>query len=225
MRQIAIVNQSSKVSAADVAAAVAALQVQISRDFAPIWNIEVLFTAGMPDAAGEKILLLDNTDQADALGYHTQAGDVPTGYVFVATSMAVGDAWQATLSHEAIEQAVDPLVNLGALSSWAGKAAALAYEAADPVENDEYAINGVPMSNFVTPAWFLPAPAPAGTRFDFLALLKAPLTLRPGGYQAFSTTLRTWQEQFGDQAPIHQRAIARYSRRQRRQYSGLHAAA
>ena len=55
-------------------------------------------------------------------------------------------------------------------------------EAADPVEDQFFDIDGFKMSNFVTPAWFEPHPLIGHTKFDELGNLSAPFTLSKGGY-------------------------------------------
>ncbi len=215
MRTVSIVNQSSLVQHADLVAACAALQIQVSRDFAPAWGLACQVVPVEGDVpAGETITLMDDATQADALGYHTiDQADAPHGYVFVRPTIDAGDYWQATLSHELLEQLADPWVCLTATAPWAGRNAALAWEACDPVENAEYAINGVQVSNFVLPMWFLPgSPGP----WDFMRTLTGPLQMSAGGYQAYSTDLANWQQSFARETPLHQRAIVPYSRRHRR---------
>jgi hypothetical protein len=54
-----------------------------------------------------------------------------------------------------------------------------ALEVADPVEASSYTIDGIEVSNFVTPNWFrLGAPGP----YDYLNKLSAPTTALDGGY-------------------------------------------
>ncbi len=218
MRTIYIANQSSLVSAGVLAQAIAALQVQVWRDFTPAWGIYAqLLPAAAPPPGVEVINLLDNSDQADALGYHTvNAADKPVGYVFVKTTMQAGDAWTATLSHELLEQLADPWVCATAVAPWLGKQAAIAMEVGDPVENDEYAIGAVKLSNFILPPWFVAQP-PAGARVDFLGTLKGKsLSMSKGGYVAYTADLSNWQQSFAEHCPPHQRALERYSRRHRR---------
>jgi hypothetical protein len=201
-RVIHLVNQSTAVGAGDFAAAGAALQRQVLEHFAPLWSglscqlVPSSATSGSPQTpSAETIFVLDDSDQADALGYHelTQ-GDVPVGFAFARTSQADGSPWQSTLSHELLEQLADPYVQTAVLvSSFQGRPAALAYETADPVEADSYEIDGVPVSNFVTPAWFQDA-APTGARLDYLGRLTAPLTVTAGGYIAFTTDMQNWQQ-------------------------------
>lgn len=217
MRTIHLVNQSPLVSLQQLVRVARALQVQAHQHFAPIWGIDasVLPVNGNIPQQGETIYLLDNSDQADALGYHqlTQ-GDVPVGFCFVKTTMDAGDQWTATLSHEFLEMLADPFINQTAIAPWGALPTALALEACDPVENHEYPILGMAMSNFIYPQWFQEG-LPNGTKCDYLGKSQ-PLTLTAGGYQAYTTDLSNWQQTFGDKCPKHQQQPAKYSRRGRR---------
>lgn len=153
---------------------------------------------------------------ADALGYHEDdANGVPVGYVFAATTMQAGDHWEATFSHEALEQLADPGCNGGRMCLFNRKPAFVDFEVCDAVENDEYLINGINVSNFVLPSWWQSAGLP-GQKFDLLGNLLAPLSLSPGGYFGYTTNGKTWNDVFGRTTPDHQRQIARLSRRWRR---------
>jgi hypothetical protein len=212
MRQISIVNQSTTVPPAEFAAAVAALQVQLDRDFAPAWNLSATLAANGTTA--ERVYILDDTTQADALGYHdVTSADVPVGFVFAKTDQQYGVAWASTLSHEVLEQLADPQCNLTAMGHYGSKLALFAYEVADGVENDEYQINGVTLSNFVLPSWFQDG---FRGRVDFMGRLSAAFTLSPGGYISYQTKLGTWQQWYADRTPHRQRWPERYSRRHQR---------
>lgn len=214
MRTITIVNQSPLVSPADLNAACSALQVQVSRDFAQSWGIGCQVQPATVSLPGEKIFLLDTSDQVGALGYHELGSDhAPVGFVFVKTTLAAGDKWQATLSHELLEQLLDPDASAVSVCIFKGRPTGMAYEACDAVENDEYQINGVPVSNFLLPGWFAPGFKGA---VDFMGTLKAPLTLSRGGYVAYTRDLRTWQQVFAEHSPPHQRKVEPFSRRHRR---------
>ena len=58
----------------------AELQVEISRDFAPVWGsdavLEFVSRDGTPDPATWWLAILDDSDNADAVGYHSTT---PTG--------------------------------------------------------------------------------------------------------------------------------------------------
>jgi hypothetical protein len=219
MRYIAVINQSSVVTPADLQKTVSALQVQVSKHFAPVWSLDAYFLiSGRPLPGCSTLYVLDNADQAGALGYHdVTPGDNPVGYCFAKTTIESGDRWSATLSHEALEMLADPWITETALGTWRAKPVLFAYEVCDPVENDEYAINGIAMSNFVTPEWFIDGTPPHGAKFDFLGKLNLPFTLSKGGYIAYQESLPgPWQQAFGEQAPPHQKTPERLSRRQRR---------
>ncbi len=181
---IAIINATSVLTDAEIVPVVQALQVAVSRDFGPIWNVNATLTqvlkGAKPPANAWWMVLMDNSDQQGALGYHYDMtpSDLPIGKIFVKTCMEAGDTWETCLGHELYEAMIDPYINL---TAQADDGRFYAYETADAVEAQTYEINGVPMTNFVTPAWFQSS-APAGSKFDFLGNLKAPFELAPGGY-------------------------------------------
>jgi hypothetical protein len=74
---------------------------------------------------------------------------------------------------------IDPLANLW---SQASDGRLWAYEMCDAVEEDTFEVNGIPMSNFLHPAYFETFNHPTGTKFDHLGKLTAPFTLDSGGY-------------------------------------------
>jgi hypothetical protein len=227
MRIITLVNQSRMFAPADLATAVAALQIQLDQHVAPAWGQTAqLATDTSPQVGREEIALVDSETQADALGWHTETAQlVPQGIIQVAYTIANGDKWQSTLSHEVVEQLLNPWVDRYVIAPWLGRTAVLPQEGADAVEGDEYEINGVPVSNFVLPAWFQ-AWAPVGAQVDYLNTLKGrPLTMSPGGYMSYSYTMRTWSQSFAEKCPLHQRVAQKHSRRARIMQKAQRAAA
>jgi hypothetical protein len=158
---ISLINHSTITSDAVVAAMVPDLQTQISRDFAPIWDLDAhLEFCGRTDPidpACWQLLILDDADQAGALGYHDlSSSGKPIGKVFARADQQAGDALSVTVSHELLEQILDPYVNLSVLDPHTARI--MAYEVADAVEDDSlgYKINNTLVSDFVTPQWFEP---------------------------------------------------------------------
>lgn len=205
---IAIINESGVPSAADVAALAEALQVQVTRDFAPIWGRDAMIAVVGPGKSPPKgswwLALLDDADQAGALGYHEQtSGGQPIGKVFCRTTKAIGGNWTVTASHELLEMLGDPYVNLCADVSGDSGMEIYAYEDCDACEDDQfgYEIGGVRVSDFVTPEWFNPA-SPKGTRLDFKGHIDTPLQLLPGGYIGIRTS-RGWSQLTPDGSPHH----------------------
>jgi len=184
LANIALINESSVVPDADFRAAVAALQKQVSNDFTPAWGTGATlygFAKGSTIPAGYwGLAVLDDSDQAGALGYHDLTKDgLPLGKVFAKTDQQYGASWTVTASHELLEMLADPFINLTAQNGsrlWA-------VEVGDPVEADAlgYQIDGVLVSDFVYPSWFDPNVA-ADIVLDHGGTTKAPFTLAKGGY-------------------------------------------
>lgn len=142
---------------------------------------------GHAPAGVSPLVLFDDADQADALGYHDiDPHGLPYGRVFVHTILdAGGSLYQGptsvsvTLSHELLEMVGDPGANRWADNVVDGYGYAI--ELCDAVEGDSYEIDGVHVSNFVLPSYF-DAMTPRTARFDFLARLPGPFTMTRGGY-------------------------------------------
>lgn len=193
--QIAVVNESKLVSEHQFRAMCAGVGAQISRHVAPAWSRSawpvVAYRSEHEAPEGACLIaILDDADQADALGYHSETPQGRIyGRVFVKPVLDAGGdiltgelSVSSVLSHEAIEPFGDAFVNL-----WAdapdGKSWAL--ELCDPVQGDGYAIQtrfgAVWVSNFVFPEFFDDSPPP-GARFDHMKRLSQPFTLSDGGY-------------------------------------------
>lgn len=178
---IAVFNQSTVVTDAQVAQAVSDIQTQLVRDFVPAWALPTSLTfypSGAPMASATwNVYLRDMTDHPGALGYHVP-GTIPTAYVFAQTA---GDIWTVTLSHEIIEMRVDPGLN-GTLETLTAKingvSDLITIEPCDPVEPSAYTINMTPVADFVFPSWFS---STGQAPFDQLGLVTAPFQVAPGG--------------------------------------------
>ena len=175
---IAITNASTCLSDTEVAAAIPALQRQVTIDFRAYWEMDCQLTLLPREEllveGWWQISVLDNPDQAGALGYHelTSRG-TPLGKVFAGLDLQTGGSWTVTLSHELLEMLADPWINWCAQGS-DGKIYAL--EVCDAVEADElgYEIDGVLVSDFITPSWFEPTHA---DRVDFKRRVGIPCSL------------------------------------------------
>jgi hypothetical protein len=191
-RVIELVNQSTILTDPQVIdALLEALNQQVANDFAPVWGLEgaQLYLPGTHPLTTPtwQLVLLDDSDQADALGYHElTAAAQPLGKVFVKTTMADKLNWTVTASHELLEMLIDPNINLVATYQDPANSTApprfYSCEVCDACEDDQYSyqINGVSVSDFVTPAWFNQS-AESGP-FDFKGHITAPFQLLSGGY-------------------------------------------
>jgi hypothetical protein len=200
---IYVVNQSRLCADADVRAWTAACARQITEHVAPAYGrkpVRVQFlpkTSHAPKGAWV-IGVLDDADQAGALGWHTEDrfGRV-YGRVFARPCLDYDVPISTTLSHEIVETWCDPSVDRWVDS---GRGYEVAYEACDAVEGDSYPLDGVEVSDFVTPAWYgrvngpgVPV-GPHGTHWCATMREVAPFELAPGGY-----VVRRWADGHEDQ--------------------------
>lgn len=186
----------------EVQAARAALQIQVTDHFAPVWgrNADINLVCNdssnkdLPNLSeGQKwlwLVLRDTSNNREIVGYHDVTDEgMPLGKVFVKTSEDSGRPWTVTASHELLEMLSDPSLNLSAFKepdpdNVTGKDTVMfyAYDICDPCQEDQYKINGVCVSNFVYPTWFESFDHPKGTQFDYLHKMTEPFELRPGGF-------------------------------------------
>lgn len=212
---IAITNASTCLTDAQVEAVIPALQKQASTDFKAYWQEDctlAFLTKNEPLTRGWwQVVVVDTPDQAGALGYHQlSSAGMPLGKVFAKFDLRNGFSWTVTLSHELLEMLADPWINWCAIGN---DSRVYALEVCDPVESDGlgYEIDGVLVSNFVTPAWFEPTGA---DRRDFRQHLTRELEIHAGGYAAVFDPRFGWKQitARGEGGPV----IVPGGRRQRR---------
>jgi len=194
---IALLNKSTRYASNGtlLSQMASAVNEQLSKHVAPAWGLTgwscVYFNneADVP-AQAYRLWILNNADQADALGYHDQdpKGN-PYGRVFVNTIIQSGgtdfstpNSVSVTISHEACEILGDPEVN-----SWRqmNDGTLTCQELCDAVESDAYPIvvnnKKIYVSNFLLPAWFDYAPI-AAAKFDYMKKLKSNFSMTKNGY-------------------------------------------
>jgi hypothetical protein len=205
---IAVINRSSVVADSDAAKFAAAAEVQANRDFAPLWGVGATVTfvpkGQDPPPGSWWLVLLDDSDQAGAGGYHeTTDQDQPIGKVFCKTVVDLDMSWTVDASHELLEMLGDPHINKAAVAgSPDGQTNSIyAYESCDACEDDQfgYRVDGVLLTDFVTPWWFDPN-ATQGVRLDFRGHITTPLQILPGGYIGVLNTHAQWTQKFADGA-------------------------
>lgn len=225
---IAIINESTVLQDSAILEAIPDLQVQISRDFAPRWGADatlVFVPKGQkPDLSHWWLTILDDSDQAGALGYHDLTdGGLPLAKVFAKSDVQDGLSWTVTISHELLEMLGDPYINE---CTQEGQVF-YAKEACDACEQDSfgYMIDKTKVSDFVFPSWFCSsAPGP----YDFTGCISAPLQLREGGYIGIFNPGQGWSQKTADLPPgadfnkiMYSSRPRLGSRRERRQHSQM----
>jgi hypothetical protein len=167
---------------ADVVAALPSFQTAISRDFARVWGTDATLTTDPAFAvtADMEIIVDDNAPDCGCLGYHDVVGKRPVSYIYAETGAKYNESWQLTFTHETFEMLVDPWVNR--FANWNGRTWLV--EVADQVESGFYAytIDGVVISDFITPRWFSPN---LRGPFDFTHGLKRAGQIGRHGYASY----------------------------------------
>jgi hypothetical protein len=179
---VAFVNLAKTPLGVDLGKLVAALQKQMENDFVPIWGYPAkLYVTDKPQPDEWQVVFLDDADAANALGYHdlTKNGQ-PISKVFVKTTIAAGQKVSVTASHELLEMMIDPGAQLWAQST---NGRFYAYEMCDAVEDEEYVIDGISVSDFVHPSFFESWHGQGSVQFDHLKKVSRPFQTLQNGYQ------------------------------------------
>jgi hypothetical protein len=216
---IAILNQSTLITNDQVAEMTGAIAHQIELDAAPLWDrspAAVIFYSAASDIPNNAHVItvvdtIENEPQG-VLGFHTEDkggrlwGVVAAKPELDAKAQITTGDWSVSsvLSHEVLEMFIDPNCNLWATNN---KGKVYSFEVCDPVEAPTYVVDGVSVSNFVTPAWFDPLSVQKkATRFDKLGLLTKSFSILKGGYVVYASEGKQRQV-FGAEFPKWRKAM------------------
>lgn len=238
--KVALVAETKRISAQELASAEAVLQKQLTRDFAPIWGIKARLQAysdwkNVPTGSWP-VTVRDAIDAPGTLGFHSVNKGLPYAQI------TYGDSWQFAASHDMLEMLADPNCNrtVAAPSVRPGERRNVNYlvEICDPSgtnPNFGYDIDGVRVANFCTPQYY-DAAAKAGVRHSFTKAIGKPLEILKGGYLSWSDpqTKRWcqkiwWNEKpeyrdlgvFEEPAPSSDRAAGRSAPRRKSSVEGM----
>jgi hypothetical protein len=181
---VALVADPNDVPTNDLAVVAAALNVQVTRDLGPLWGITASVTPFASPAdvpVGMWPIIIKRNVLPAGEGYH-QDKDHNQPYAIV--EYQEDCRWSHPASHECCEMLVDPSGNrMVAGTSPDGKRRVLyCLEVCDPCQDSAYAyfINGIRVSDFITPAFY----QPIGTRgllADFAGKISRPHGVLPNG--------------------------------------------
>ena len=194
---VALVSETPSVALTDVSAVAAALQKQVTRDFGPVWGINA--TVDSFDSLESvpvdywPVILRDDINEPGAAGFHTDDQGQPFSLV------QVDEKWPFTASHETLEMLADPFGNRTVAGSPPPQAPSpiseferviYLVEVCDPCESEQlaYSVNGVNVSDFITPHYYDPNGA-TGVQYSFRGSVKEPHTVLEGGYVSFGNPL------------------------------------
>ena len=192
---IACFNRATTPLGVDYTRLIAALQSYVDRYVAPVWATpaRLVRTSGFRKGAWA-IVFLDDADQPGALAYHDLTPEgLPLSKVFVRTTLENHDLVSVSTSHELVEMLVDPAINL--MTTGPDPKSVYAYESADPVEALSFQVSGIPMSDFVYPAYFEGFHRARSVRFDQMNKVSRPFQILSGGYQIIMKN-GVWKQKF-----------------------------
>ena len=204
--QIGLVDMTGEIDPALVHSAALALNLQVTRDLPQFWPVSATVSY-LPDPkkvpAGIWPVQLVKTLPPDEGGFHSDKHKQPYAKVIASKS---DPSWTIDASHEILEMLVDPYGNRmqssvaieivkGKIQDGTGQFGYLV-EACDPCEDNScaYTINGVAVSDFITPHFYDPLVTP-GTRYSFTGKIKGPRQILPGGYISWvNIEIDEWQQ-------------------------------
>jgi hypothetical protein len=199
IRQVALVSEVNGISFSELAKVSAAIQKQVMRDFAPIWEIQATVNA-FPKLEDVPIgywpIMVRDDIGFNAAGIHLDKDGQPFSLV------QFESGWSLTASHEALEMLGDPFGNRliagPSIKPGQGRVEYLV-EVCDPPEDRAfaYSVNGITVSDFYTPHFFDPVKSP-GVRYGFTKALKNPRQVLKGGYISWHDPVSDhwWQQTF-----------------------------
>jgi hypothetical protein len=194
--QVGLVDKTGALDAGFVQDVAAALNIQVMRDLPQYWAVQATVRY-LPDpkkipVGTWPVFLVAKLPPGEG-GVHLDKKNQPYSLVIGTPD---NHDWTIDASHETIEMLVDPSGNRLQTS----RAIAIEgsdvqdvpgefeylVEACDPCEGNQYAyaINGVAVSDFITPHFYDPV-ATSGTRYSFGGNIKRPRQVLPGGYISF----------------------------------------
>lgn len=191
--QVGLVDTTGTIDPDLVQSVAAALNIQVTRDLPQFWHVAatVLYLPNhnkIP-ASVWPVQLVKSLPPGEG-GFHLDKHKQPYAKVVASPKSA---EWTIAASHEVLEMLVDPYGNRVQSSvaieikgkkivDGTGQFGYLV-EACDPCEDDKfgYTINGVVVSDFITPRFYDPLPT-SGTRYSFTGALKAPRQILNNGY-------------------------------------------
>jgi hypothetical protein len=194
--QVGLVDTTGKIDVDLMHAVAAALNVQVTRDLPQFWPVQATVrylphTTQLPVGVWP-VQLVKQLPPGEG-GFHINKHNQPYAKVIASPD---SDEWTIDASHETIEMLVDPYGNKlqasqsieiegGKIQDGTGEFEYLV-EACDPCEADKHAypIQGVAVSDFITPRFYDPVATP-GTRYSFTGAITAPRQILPGGYISF----------------------------------------
>lgn len=190
----ALVSETDRVGRAELDRVAAALQKQVTRDFGPLWNISATVSAfaSLKDVPlGYWRIIVREKNFGPVFGFHHDAYGRPWALV------CYHNSWSLTASHECLEMLADPSGNrlVAGPSKRGNGMVEYLVEVCDACQLAAYYIDGILVSDFLTPEFFSPTVV-SGGRYTYLGSIRHPWDVSPGGYLSWvdPATEHLWQQ-------------------------------
>jgi hypothetical protein len=177
---VALTALTDQITIEELARVAAALQTQVTRDFAPLWQINAVIAAAAFEAipAGYIPVIVQDTLESEGVNGFHRTRDDDTPYIVI----PYGPNWPLAASHELLRMLADPSGSrrLPGPSRMTGQGTVeYLIDVCSPCQYVEtaYAIDGVAVSDFCTPQFF----GAAGTAYSFTGSLRRAFEPTTGG--------------------------------------------
>jgi hypothetical protein len=197
LKHVAVVSEIPNFPRSELDRVSAAIQKQVLRDFAPVWETSATVDAfgKLEDIPVDSWPILIVEDVQGAAGVHLDKSGQPFALV------ENGRSWSLTASHECLEMLADPFGNrtVAGYSPKKGQGRVeFLVEVCDPCESEAYAYtsNGILVSDFYTPSYFDPTGSPS-VRYSFTGAITSPREVLEGGYLSWHDLVSDhWFQEF-----------------------------
>lgn len=180
-QNFALLSASPKVGLRDLAPVAAAVMRQINEHFAPFWGLTGTVT---PFASQDtvplaywRVTVVPGPLPNGMIGVHRAENNQPYAYV------SDHGQWSAAVSHEVLEMLVDPTLSKFKAATLPGSSRRVNFlvEVCDPCQAVAYPVDGVAVSDFVTPSYFEPGSG-GGTQYSYQRAIDRPYGVAANGY-------------------------------------------
>jgi hypothetical protein len=208
VRSVVLINESSMPLTTERLNEVArALQIQVVRDFQPVWDESASVTVASRSQVPAGAWPVRIVDDSPELGVHNDENGHPYAVVRATTD------WTITASHELLEMLVNPegdrvIEGPDIDPDNHGRRVEYLVEVCDACQVYDYPVGMVPVSDFLTPEYFRPE-RPASGSVDFLGRLSSPLDVPKGCHLSWwDPQDRRWHQRQADGRYVRDAASA-----------------
>jgi hypothetical protein len=207
--RLAIVSRTRRLATRELKRAVNAIQAQITRDFAPAWQVsahlERFASADDVPLGYWPVTIDDDIGDAGMVATHSSRNGVPYGLI------VYDEGWSLSASHTILEMLVAPFgdrfIQGPSIHPPTKHPVRYLVQVCDPCEDraNAYEVDGVVVSDFCTPD-FWDSTAKEG-RFSFTGAVRRPRQVLRGGYLSWQdpATREWWQKVWFGARPSFQR--------------------